>query len=158
MALELLVETLVGRATAVEAGAADVAAMRAVLQTPNRATKIGIIGGSGLDDPDILERRAEERAPRGKRLDELQRSVAAELEERLTPLESGMGDMLLKTDYKTGKLLFAMKLDEVVAALGEMNEVIGEIDPADANNPFEDSMRDMEVDVQLALAMTNACT
>ena len=42
-------------------GAEDVAATRAVLQTPNRTTKIGIIGGSGLDDPDILEGRAEER-------------------------------------------------------------------------------------------------
>ena len=106
----------------------------------------------------LAELRSEELAPLGKRLDELQRSVAAELEERLTPLESGMGDMLLKTEYKTGKMLFDMKLDEVVAALGEMNEVIGEMDPADAINQFEDSMRDMEVDVQLALAMTNACT
>ena len=35
---------------------------RSVLQGANRGmTKIGIIGGSGLDDPDILEGRAEER-------------------------------------------------------------------------------------------------
>ena len=100
--------------------------------------------------------REEEVEPLSKRLAEVSSSIAKEFSERVSPIESQLGDFLLKTEYKTGKMLDHMKIEEIVAAVGDMNEVIQEIDPADKIIEFEDALNDMSVDLQLTMAMTSA--
>lgn len=47
----------------------------------------------------------------------------------MIPVSSG--DFLLKAEYKTGKMLDTMKIEEIIQTLGEMNEVINEVDPTE---------------------------
>lgn len=37
----------------------------------------------------------------------------------------------MKAEYKTGKMLDTMKIEEIIQTLGEMNEVINEVDPTE---------------------------
>ena len=80
--------------------------------------------------------------------------VPKEFAARVAPIESQLGDFLLKAEYKTGKLLDSMKIDEIIAAVGEMNEVIQEVDPTEKIVEFEDSLSEMEVDLQITMAMS----
>jgi hypothetical protein len=100
--------------------------------------------------------REEEVEPLSKRLADISSSVAKEFSERVSPIEKQLGDFLLKTEYKTGKMLDTMKIEEIIAAVGEMNDVIQEVDPAEKIVEFEDALNDMSVDLQLTMAMTSA--
>jgi DNA anti-recombination protein RmuC len=100
--------------------------------------------------------REEEVEPLSKRLADISSSVAKEFSERVSPIEKQLGDFLLKTEYKTGKMLDTMKIEEIIAAIGEMNDVIQEVDPTEKILEFEDTLNDMSVDLQLTMAMASA--
>jgi hypothetical protein len=123
--------------------------------------KLGAAGERADQQAEQLEAalaalRAEEVEPLSKRLEEVSSGVTKEFAARVAPIESQLGDFLLKAEYKTGKLLDSMKIDEIIAAVGEMNEVIQEVDPTEKIVEFEDSLSEMEVDLQITMAMTNA--
>ena len=150
--------------------AAELAAQSAMVAQEQTSTaekfeamtgKLGAAGERADQQAEQLEAalaalRAEEVEPLSKRLEEVSSGVAKEFTARVAPIESQLGDFLLKAEYKTGKLLDSMKIDEIIAAVGEMNEVIQEVDPTEKIVEFEDSLSEMEVDLQITMAMTNA--
>ena len=150
--------------------AAELAAQSAMVAQEQTSTaekfeamtgKLGAAGERADQQAEQLEAalaalRAEEVEPLSKRLEEVSSGVTKEFAARVAPIESQLGDFLLKAEYKTGKLLDSMKIDEIIAAVGEMNEVIQEVDPTEKIVEFEDSLSEMEVDLQITMAMTNA--
>lgn len=150
--------------------AAELAAQSAMVAQEQTSTaekfeamtgKLGAAGERADQQAEQLEAalaalRAEEVEPLSKRLEEVSSGVTKEFAARVAPIESQLGDFLLKAEYKTGKLLDSMKIDEIIAAVGEMNEVIQEVDPTEKIVEFEDSLSEMEVDMQITMAMTNA--
>ena len=150
--------------------AAELAAQSAMVAQEQTSTaekfeamtgKLGAAGERADQQAEQLEAalaalRAEEVEPLSKRLEEVSSGVTKEFAARVAPIESQLGDFLLKAEYKTGKLLDSMKIDEIIAAVGEMNEVIQEVDPTEKIVEFEDSLSEMGVDLQITMAMTNA--